>query len=338
MSDVTYTPRRRRPGCLFLILLMLAVGAVIVWVMPPSALETGIPRWRWASGEALGTDEFPPLREIWSEGGGSNKVVRIPVTGMILLGESPTFISPGGSADLALRAIRRATRDREVKAIILDIDSGGGGITASDILYDSLLAFKQADPDRRIVALCGDLTASGAYYIALAADRIIAHPTTVTGSIGVIIQSINIRELATRHGIVDVTFKSGDNKDLLNPLGAVSEEQRAIVQEVVDTMHRRFITLVAARRPIAPDTLEPLTDGRIFTADQALTLGLIDEIGYSRQAVERTRELLDLPDIIVYRYEDTFSFRQWIRMARTLHPRAWFRHDSTPRLQYRWAP
>jgi len=335
MAQVTYKRQQRRPGCfiIFLILLVLLVG--IVWLGKTGRVGFISDAFETATAE-YGEDEFPEFEEIWSCGSGSNKVVRVPVTGMILLGGDESLFASSGSAELALRAIRRATADDDVLALILEIDSGGGGITASDIIYKALLDFKQSRADRRIVALCGDTAASGAYYIALAADHIIAHPTTITGSIGVLVQSINVRELATKHGIKDMTIKSGANKDLLNPLTDFTAPQQAILQSVVDSMHDRFVNLVAANRDLSEEQVRPLADGRIFTATEALKLGLVDETGYWEDALTRTAELLDVEHIIVYRYEDTFTFGSLFRAMKTVSPRALLGLDESPRLLYRW--
>ncbi len=336
MPNVNYQTRRRGPGCLLSLLFIVAAVAAALWFLPAPPEGSMLATWMGRHRPEAGEDEFPPLNEIWSEGKGTNKVIRIPLTGLIMLGDAGSFLSPSGSSDMALRSIRRATHDPEVRAIIMEIDSGGGGITASDILYKALIDFKATDSSRRVITICGDMAASGAYYVALASDRIIAHPTTITGSIGVIIQSINIRELAQRHGIADVTFKSGENKDLLNPLGERSEQERAIVQAVVDDMHTRFSQLVATQRRIAPDTLAPLADGRIFTAAAALESHLIDQIGYWQDAVNVTAGLLDVGEVIIYRYHESFSLSALLRVSSTLHPRTWFR-EAAPRLQYRFS-
>lgn len=330
-----YESRRRRPGCFFTFFIMLITGIVLLWFLPAPREDSLFSKWFPSPSQDVGEDEYPALDEVWSEGHGSNKVVRIPLSGMIMLGAEPGLFGTPGTSDMALLSIRRATYDPEVKAIIMEIDSGGGGITASDIIYKALLDFKASDPARVVVTLCGDMAASGAYYIALASDHIIAHPTTVTGSIGVIIQSINVRELATRYGISDVTFKSGENKDLLNPMGEISIQEKEIVQTVVDQMHRRFVSLVAKHRQIPEGDLAPLTDGRIFTAQNALDLQLIDEIGYWQDAVNRTVTLLNVPDIIIYRYDDSFSVFSLLRATGKLHPRAWFGLNDTARFQYR---
>jgi protease-4 len=327
---------RRRPGCLFTFVLLLIIGLLLAWFLPPPPEHSMLASWFSSPVESIGADEYPDLDEIWSEGYGTNKVVRIPLNGLIMLDQSSSGIFGGvSSSDMARLAIRRATADPDVQAIIMDVDSGGGGVTASDILYHALLNFKASDPRRRVVTICGDMAASGAYYIALASDRIIARPTTVTGSIGVIIQSVNVRELATRFGIADVTYKSGENKDLLNPMGEMSDQKRDIMQAVVDAMHQRFVSLVAKHRSIPEEKLDSLTDGRIFTAESALANGLIDQIGYWEDAISQTQDLLGVPDIIIYRYEESFSLSALLSAVKEINPRAWLGRQDTARLQYR---
>lgn len=337
MSKVTYTKKRRRPGCLIMVLILIAAIGALIWfsgslTQTPGFASSFIP----TSANQYGVDEAPPFNEVWSEGHGSNKVVRIPITGMITLNEPDGFFPAPGSAAMAYQAIKRATWDKQVKAIILDIDSGGGGITASDRIYQALVAFKESSPDRKIVAICGDLAASGAYYIALAADHIIARPTTLTGSIGVIIQTLNFKEFANRHGVTDVTVKSGDNKDLLNPLGDISSEEVEIVQQVIDSMHDRFKDLIADNRELSRDDVSAFADGRIFTAQQAQALDLIDAIGYWPDALAATRTLLDEEQIIVFRYESGFSLRNLIRAFQSFSPQSLLNTLQSPRLQYRW--
>ncbi len=335
MSKVTYKPHRRRPGCLLILTFLLIFGAAFLWLRTTGSPLLSSGHFAKSTAE-YGDDECPALDEIWSYGQGSNKVVRIPITGMIMLGDSGSLFHSGSSAGMALNAIRRATLDKDVQAIILDIDSGGGGITASDIIYNALLNFKKSRSERRIVAICGDMAASGAYYIALAADHIIAHPTTITGSIGVLIQSVNFHELAMKHGIKDVTIKSGVNKDILNPLGDFTEQQQALMQSVVDSLYDRFVELVVKHRDLPETEVRTLADGRIFTSDEALRLGLIDETGYWNDAMIRTAELLDVNDIIVYRYETAFSLKALLKAATSIKTRAWFDLNRETRLEYRW--
>ncbi len=284
-----------------------------------------------------GEDEVPALREVWSGGTGDVKVVRIPLSGMISLGDD-SWMENTGSARAALRAIKRATHDPEIEGLILEVDSGGGGITDSDIIYKALQDFKQAHKGRVIVTLMGDMAASGAYYISLPSDIIIAHPTTITGSIGVIMQSYNVQELAAKIGIRDVTFKSGENKDLLNPFHDVSPEQRAMLQGVINALYDRFVKLVAEGRKLSEADVRKLADGRIFVADDALQHKLIDSIGYSTDAEQEMERLLNASGLHIIRYEEESSFFDLLRMhhgfgmslSSLLKPRE-------ARLMYRWS-
>ncbi|MBN1558078.1 MAG: S49 family peptidase, partial [Lentisphaerae bacterium] len=173
-----------------------------------------------------------------------------------------------------------------------------------------------------------------AYYVALAADHIVAHPTTLTGSIGVLVQSINARELGEKIGVRDVTIKSGPDKDILNPLGELTPAQRTMLQNIVDTLHARFVTLVAERRGLNPARVQSLADGRIMTAERAASFGLIDEIGYWEDAVRRTAELLEADEIKVYRYEEEFSLSAFLRAAQRWNPEAALRRLGGTRLLY----
>jgi len=285
-----------------------------------------------------GEDEFPQMEEIWSTGAGETKVVNIPIQGGIFLGDGEEGLIPssGNPTAAALRAIRRATLDSDVKGIILTIDSGGGGITASDILYEALLQFKDQDPERRIVAVFGDVAASGAYYIAMAADYIIAHPTTITGSIGVLLQTLNFKTLGDKIGVRDVTIKSGLNKDMLNPLQDVSPEHTNLLQDVVDQLHTRFVNLVAEGRDMPESEVRAIADGRIFSADDALKLKLVDELGYWQDAQDKLAELLNVESVKVYRYEEAFSLSSLFQAAAALPRTARAALESHPRLLYQW--
>lgn len=330
-----------RSGCLWALIVMQSVIILAVLLFVGGIFAVGVAmNGSWNSEKEMGTDDFPPMAEQWASGQGTVKVVRIPLRGMIMLGEETgLFGSDIGSADHALASIRRATNDPEVQAIILDIDSGGGGITACDIIHDALLDFKKSDPDRRIISLLGDVAASGAYYIAAATDRIIARPTTVTGSIGVIMQSLNFQDLAVKLGIRDVTIKSGANKDLLNPLKELSPEQLSMLQGIVDSMHDRFVTIVSEGRNLPEADVREFADGRVMTADAALALSLLDTIGHWDAAVDATCELLDVEDIQVFRYETEFGLSSLLKIKHNANVMgSMVRRLSGTRFLYLWQP
>ena len=308
MSESQQSPKKNHGcgfGCALLIGLFFGLGALVAVLIAVSLGTGGTGGHHWSFhhpyGAEVGEDEAPFMVETWSFGSGNVKVVRIPVSGMIMLGEDSWY---AGNANTVLRSIRRATSDPEVEGLILEVNSGGGGITDSDVIYKALLDFEEAQEGRVIVTIMGDLAASGAYYISLASDFIYAHPTTLTGSIGVIMQSYNFKELAAKLGVQDVTIKSGANKDMLNPFQEVKPEQKALLQKVISAMHDRFVTLVAENRKLPKETVSPLADGRVFLADEALSHKLIDGIGYREDAQRKIAELLDTDEVKVFRYDE----------------------------------
>ncbi len=333
-------PKSKR-GCLWALVGLCALTIIAGTVILLASMALG----RQVIGHAddsdeWGVDEYPILDEVWSYGAGETKVVTVPIRGFISLDDSGggMLSSADSSTQLALMAIRRATHDPDVRALILDIDSGGGGITASDIIYQSLMDFRAADEARVIVAIFGDVAASGAYYIAIAADHIMARPTSITGSIGVLMQSINARELADKVGIHDVTIKSGRNKDLLNPLQDMTEEQRLLLQGIVDDLYKRFVSLVAERRGMPVEKVREIADGRVITAEEAVRVGLVDEIGYWDDALAATSDLLEVKEVKVFRYEEEFSFYNLIRASSRWNPVSEFLGGRTgrTRLLYQW--
>ncbi len=339
MTDVQPRPKGR--GCLWAIVILqsLLILFVIMAIMGLASIGSSIANWETEE-RTMGEDEFPAMTETWSTGSGDTKVIRIPLKGLIMLGEDRgPFSSALGSADMALASIRRATHDPDVKGIILDLDSGGGGITASDILYEAVLDFKESDEDRKVVAVFGDVAASGAYYVAAAADFIVARPTSITGSIGVLMQSLNVQELARKIGVTDVTIKSGPNKDMLNPFKEMSPEQMAMLQTVVDELHSRFVGIISEGRNIPEEDVRSFSDGRVFTARKAMELGLVDKIGYWKEAENAMAEILDTGTVKVYRYEEDFSFSKLFRADSRWDPvSGLLERMPKTRFMYYWQP
>jgi protease-4 len=196
-----------------------------------------------------------------------------------------------------------AAKDSKVKAVILQIDSPGGSVTASDVLYHEIQDFKKRT-QAKVLSMMMNLAASGAYYLALASDRIIAHPTTVTGSVGVIFIRPSLEGLMSKIGVKVETTKSGEYKDMGSPFRGATEEEKRLFQKIIEEMEERFVGLVAERRQMGSNRIKMISEGRIYTAGQALELGLIDRIGYLSDAVEETKKMAQLPDdarLVVYR-------------------------------------
>ena len=286
-------------------------------------------------------DEYPDFMEQWSYGQGSAKVVRIAMNGVISREASGGWFDAGvDPVSAVLSEIRAARHDDEVEAIIMEINSPGGGVTASDEIYAALMRFKESREGRVVVAFTQDMAASGGYYIAAAADWIVAQPTSIVGSIGVIMQTLNWEQLSRKIGVQDTTIKSGQNKDLLNPFSPVDPEQIGLLQEMIDAMYERFVGIVSRSRGINRERLTTLADGRIFTSRQAVENGLIDQVGYWDDVVDKMAELLDEDSVRVVRYyreaglwDTLFQVRAAPPALRSLSPA-----PQGPSLQYLWKP
>ncbi len=184
-----------------------------------------------------------------------------------------------------IEELRRFRENPNIKAIVLRIDSPGGGVVPSQEIYSEVLKAR-AEGKIKVVTSMGNLAASGGYYIAAATDRIVANPGTLTGSIGVIMELANVQGLLEKVGVQSVVIKSGKHKDLASPFRTMSVEDRAILQTVLDDVHDQFIQAVAAGRALKVDQVRDLADGRIFTGRQARTAKLVDELGDLQDAIK----------------------------------------------------
>jgi len=185
--------------------------------------------------------------------------------------------------------IRGYAKDHRVRALVLRVDSPGGGVVASQELHDAVAAFKESG--RPVVTSMGTVAASGGYYVAAPSDLIVANPGTLTGSIGVIMSMANVEKLLDKIGVAAVTIKAGRNKDIGSPFRPMTDEERALIQDVMDDIHDQFIAAVAEGRGRTVEEITPLADGRIFTGHQAVDAGLVDELGNLETAIRRAGEL-----------------------------------------------
>ena len=183
-----------------------------------------------------------------------------------------------------------AFREREdIKAIVLRIDSPGGAVGPSQEIYREVIKVKKEN--KVVVASMGSVAASGGYYIAAAADQIVANPGTITGSIGVIIEFANVQELLDKLGLKGVVIKSGKFKDTGSPLREMGDEERSILQGVVNDIHRQFVAVVAENRKLDINDVKDIADGRIFSGAQAQKARLVDKLGNLEDAVELASNL-----------------------------------------------
>ena len=181
-------------------------------------------------------------------------------------------------------------RDPLVKAIVIRIDSPGGGVAPSQEIYNAVKRVR-IEQNKTVVASMGTVAASGGYYIAVATDRILANPGTLTGSIGVIMQLANFQELLEKVGIKNIVVKSGKFKDIGSPFRAMQDSDRQLLQSVMDDVHGQFIEAVADGRSLDAAEVEQIADGRVFTGQQAKSILLVDDIGDLHDAVKLAGEL-----------------------------------------------
>lgn len=245
-----------------------------------------------------------PLREFTLQGEEDGKLLVIPIRGIISDAPKQQFFRTMPSmVQEVVSQLRLAEKDKNIKALLLKIDSPGGSVIASDILYNEILAFKKRTGAKVVVAMMG-VTASGGYYMALPADVIIAHPATLTGSIGVIFFRPKVTGLMGKIGVDVEVNKSGKNKDMASPFRQATAEEEIILQELTDKLAQRFIDRVVEHRNINQHNLVEISTARVFLADEALRLGLVDKIGYLEDAVRESKMLAGLSEdakVVVYR-------------------------------------
>ncbi len=275
------------------------------------------------------------------ESGGPSKIAMIPISGEIASSIDP--FSGGASASEAVSQLTQAARDPDVEAVILDLETPGGAVVASDVIYRKVLDVRRRG--KPAVALMGDVAASGGYYVAAGAQEIVANPATLTGSIGVILVIPNLEKAADKLGIRPMVFKSGPHKDLASPFRTPTSEEEAILQGVIDEAYGQFVAAVASGRNLPEARVREIADGRIYTGNQARSLGLVDHLGGRDLALRRARELAKAPDASLVRYTRSPGLLGSLvgipgaSLSGLLPERArGLGIDLTPGLKYLWLP
>ncbi|MGA3085829.1 MAG: signal peptide peptidase SppA [Thermodesulfobacteriota bacterium] len=204
--------------------------------------------------------------------------------------------------------LKKYRKDNRVKVIILRIDSPGGGTAASQEIYREV---QRTVTKKKVIASMGNVAASGGYYVALAADKIVANPATLTGSIGVIMEVSNIKELLQKIGVSREAIKSGPYKDIGSPVREMKPEERRLLEEVVQNVHQQFIDVVSKGRHLSREQVEKIADGRVFTGQQAKTMGLIDELGSFEDAVDLAKKMVGLSGEVKLIFPEKKRFSIW---------------------------
>ena len=239
-----------------------------------------------------------------------DKIAVVNVDGLILNDRRTGLLrTDENPVSLFVEQLDKAQADGDVCAIIVRINSPGGGVTASDIMHRRLVRLRETR-HIPVIAVFEDVAASGAYYIACGADTIIAHPTTITGSIGVIVQTVSFAGAMGKLGIDAKAVTSGQFKDMLNPLKPLDERDAKIVQEMVNDYYGRFLSVVAAGRPkLSAEKIKTLADGRVYTGKQAVDNGLVDALGYMDDAIALAKAKSGAKAVKIVMYHRPLGYR-----------------------------
>lgn len=278
------------------------------------------------------------------------KIVLVDVDGILLNRRKPTLLGDGEQpVSLFAEKLAKAAADRSVEGVVIRINSPGGTVTASDLMHQEILHYKLRTEGRNpVVAVLMDVGASGGYYIACAADEIIAHPTTVTGSIGVMMQMVDLSGTLMKIGVQTDAIKSGPSKDAGSPLRRMTEAEREIFQGLVDRFYDRFIQVVAAGRPgMDEEQVRELADGRVYAAEEALELGFVDRIGTLREALAYVKLQTGHEKVRVVTYRRPLGYKPniyaehqpgppQVNLLNVQLPGEW--PFSEPQFMYIWAP
>jgi len=252
-----------------------------------------------------------------------DRVGVVEVTGVIadskeVIGVIKSFVDDGG-----------------VKAIVLRIDSPGGGVGASQEIYREVVKAKGVKP---VVASFGGVAASGGYYVACGADKIMANPGTITGSIGVVMQFANLEELFKKIGYKGYVIKSGAYKDVGSPFREMTPEETELLQGVIDTVHQQFIRAVAEGRKLPLEKVAAIADGRIFSGEQARALGLVDELGNLEDTIDRAAQMAGIKGrpVVVYPRRRKPSLFDYLTEGIAQRLREEVHETAQPGLDYIW--
>jgi protease IV len=289
-----------------------------------------------------------PIEEKRLSGTGAEKVLLIDLSGVISSHGNDGLVERPSMVAQIKEQLSRAAEDSKVKALVLRINSPGGTVTASDIIYHELQAFKRKR-NVPVIASIMDVGASGGYYVAMAADKVLVHPSSVTGSLGVIMMTVNARGLLEKVGLEANTITSGPRKDMGTPFRAMTDGEREIFHTVIMSFYERFLTVIhEGRKNLTSEDIRKFADGRIYSGEQATALGLTDGIGYLDDAIELAKREAGMTkaSIVTYRRPGEYKnniYSQLLGEGGTmlslanLDLTAMFR-GGTPQFMYLWMP
>lgn len=238
---------------------------------------------------------------LMEKGSFGNKIAVIPVTGTIMVGGYDSVITAGFSSDMILEKIKEVEEDKGVKGVIIELNTGGGTVVGSKEIADAVKKLRTKKP---VVALIRDIGASGGYWIASSADKVVADPLSLTGSIGVMGSYLQFSGLFDKYGVEYERLVGGKYKDMAAPFKEPTEEELALLQKSIDKVHDYFIKDVALNRKLSEGEVRRLATGEPFLGIEAKELGLVDELGNLDIAVNLTKQLAGIEDASVVRMKE----------------------------------
>src|SRR5216117_4585188 len=296
----------RRLGCLSVFLFVALCASLFVnFVLMLAAFQR--------FGGIREAEPIPLFREILLQRSARPSLDKIAVITMrgLISSSLPCTVSDSMVDDMRA-ALQQARDDSRVKAIVLEIDSPGGEVTASDEIYSAVVKTRARKP---VVVYMDSLAASGGYYVSCGGKFLMANETTITGSIGVIIQTLNYEQLFNKVGLASVIFKSGKFKDMLNGARPITPEEREYIQSFIMKTYDKFLGIVAKERNLSANLLRnTIADGRILSGRDALQNKLIDGLGELDDAFAKAKELANAPDAKVVKYGPPFSLGRFLRL------------------------
>lgn len=322
-APVGSKPAKRGRGWMILALILMVMLAISVLMNLGSLASGFVPQTRTVASHVAGPRFDEVIRE---DNGARNKIAILDVQGIIFSGAGDGNYS---MVDVLRAQLKQAATDSHVKAVILRIDSPGGEVLASDEIYRAIQSFQEKS-GKPVIASMGSVAASGGYYVAAPCRWIVANELTITGSIGVIMNTWNYRHLMDKVGVVPFTFKSGQFKDMLSgqkPPEDITDKEKQMIQALIDETYGRFKSVVAEGRSGAAKTNQDkaknrtlisewsdYADGRILSGTEALRIGLVDELGNFESAVARARDLAKTGRANLIQYQMRYDFADFFRL------------------------
>ncbi|RBW71461.1 signal peptide peptidase SppA [Bacillus taeanensis] len=259
-------------------------------------------------------EEF--AEKVVEEGNSLKSIVVLNVDGVIQDAPESTsfFQTPGYNHRQFLKMLEKAGESGNVEGIIIRVNSPGGGVVESAEIHDEIIDI-QKNYKKPVYISMGNVAASGGYYISTPAEKIYAHPATMTGSLGVIMQTLNYSELAENFGVKWETIKSGPHKDIGSPTREMTDEERKILQSMVDNSYEEFVEVIANGRELTEEKVKQIADGRIYDGRQAKQLKLVDELGDLEDTIAAMKKDLNNKELKVIRYEPNYGIGSWLEMT-----------------------